>query len=214
MHKLHATSTSPEDLPNVERLILIVGPMHSGKSEELDRLLRIYSLYTSTVAVNTLKDDRYGTTPGIKTHAGRTTKGLGVEKLTDLRDGIKYETTKVIGIDEANHFDDVDKFIQEELETTNKTFIVAGLSSDKNMNVFGTFLNLVPMADKIIHLTAVCKRCGDGTPAPFNVSLVEFEGQVKIGGQETYESVCRHHFTEIKKRQLTLKLKTSIENGF
>lgn len=190
------------------RLELILGCMGSGKSTEIRRRLTIRSLYKTVMAVSTTQDTRYGN-EGIITHDGITTPCTRVEKLADLLKLQEYHDAEVIGIDEGNFFEEIYTFVVEQLEATNKTFIVSGLNGDKDRKFFGNLHELIPEADDITHLKAICKRCGDGTNAPFSIDLVRFEGTVKVGGSETYESVCRKHYSQIRFSQSVDNLKRS-----
>ncbi len=179
------------------RLELIYGPMFSGKSTELIRRLKNKSIYKKVSAVNTKKDARYGS-DGVITHDGLVMTSLRVLSLYELRNVKEYIESEVVGIDEANFFPEITKFIVEELESTNKTFIVAGLNGDKDRQFFGKMHELIPHAEKIDFLKALCKQCADGTEASFSVELEKFEGQEKIGGSGDYEAVCRKHYSQMK----------------
>lgn len=182
------------------RLELIFGNMQSGKSTELMRRLKIRSIYKKTLAVNTKRDTRYGNS-GIITHDGLTMESLRVGSLNELLTMSEYSTAQVIGIDEGNFYPEIASFIINQLATTNKTFIIAGLNGDKNKKFFGNLHELIPHAEKIDFFKAVCKRCANGTEASFTIDLIKFEGQEKVGGSETYESVCRKHYDYIRSTQ-------------
>lgn len=182
------------------RLELIFGPMWSGKSSELMRRLRRYKIFRKVIAVNTKKDMRYGD-QGIITHDTQTMHSIRVNSLEELIENQEYRDADVIGIDEGNFFPEIATFIVKQLETTNKTFIIAGLDSDKDKKFFGTLHELIPHAEKKDFMRALCKRCGDGTEASFSIDLVVFEGQEKAGGSEIYQAVCRHHYNQIRHEQ-------------
>jgi len=190
------------------RLELIFGPMFSGKSSELMRRLRRYKIFRKVIAVNTKKDTRYGD-QGIITHDTQTMHSIRVNSLRDLLENQEYQNADVIGIDEGNFFPEIATFIVDQLEKTNKTFIIAGLDSDKDKRFFGTLHELIPHAEKKDFMRALCKRCGDGTEASFSIDLVVFEGQEKAGGSEIYQAVCRHHYNQIRHEQSLGILKRS-----
>lgn len=190
------------------RLELIFGVMTGGKSTELMRRLKIRSIYKKTLAVNTTKDTRYGNS-GIITHDGLVMESVRVGKLDELLSIPEYIRAQVVGIDEGNFYPEIATFIVRQLMTTSKTFIVAGLSGDKNKNLFGALHELIPHAEKIDFLKAVCKRCANGTEASFTIDHVKFEGQEKVGGSETYEAVCRKHYDAIRFSQSIDELKRS-----
>lgn len=190
------------------RLELILGPMGSGKSTELSRRLQRKKLYKKVFAVSTIADTRYGD-HGIITHDGLVTPCLRVKNLEDILTNAEYQKADVVGIDEANFFSDLPEFIRSQLELTNKTFIISGLDGDRHKKPFGRVLELIPDADRKDFLTALCKRCADGTEAPFTIEVIAFDGQVKVGGTDAYEAVCRKHYDFIRYCQQVDQLKRS-----
>lgn len=186
------------------RLELIFGNMYSGKTLELMRRLKIKSVYKTTLAVNTTKDNRYGD-EGIISHDGSVMKAVRVNLLAELLSMKEYKDADVIGIDEGNFYSDIATFVIQQLETTNKTFIIAGLNGDKNKKFFGHLHELIPHAEKQDFLRAICKRCANGIEASFSIELVKFEGQEKVGGKGIYEAVCRKHYNQIRQEQLATK---------
>lgn len=78
--------------------------------------------------------------------------------------------------------------------------IVAGLDGDFKRNQFGPLINLIPMAEKIKKMSAVCFVCGEDASfterIKFSISVDKTE-QVAVGGSEMYKPVCRtcymHH---------------------
>ena len=75
-----------------------------------------------------------------------------------------------------------------------KHVIVAGLDGDASRKPFGKLLELIPYADTIIKLKALCKKCNDGTEALFTSKKVHDDTTVDIGGSDKYEALCRKHF--------------------
>jgi len=193
------------------RLELILGPMTGGKSTFLGNSLKLKSLYKRVLAVNTTKDKRYGN-EGIITHDGHKIAAIRVDNLYELLSMKEYKEAEVVGIDEGNFFPEINDFIREQLEMTSKSFIVAALNGDKNMELFGNVHLLIPRASFIHFVTALCRRCADGTTASYSAALQKFEGQEKVGGSETYEAVCERHYHFIKYTQSLDSLKSSRNN--
>lgn len=187
----------PEDK---ERLELIFGNMKSGKSTELTRRIKIKSLYRKVALVNSSKDTRYGS-EGVITHDRVVTAAIRVDNLYELLEKPEYQAAQFVGIDEGNLFPEIFDFILEQLRTTKKSFIACGLDGDKNKKFFGTLHKLIPHADTKTFLNSICRRCGDGSRAPFSIDLVKMEGQLNIGSDEKYEPVCRRHYDAIRKEQ-------------
>ena len=81
------------------------------------------------------------------------------------------------------------------VNTHKKHVIVAGLIGDYQMCPFGDILKLIPIADDIKIVYALCKKCADGTQAPFTKRHnTRIEGQVAVGGSDIYEATCRKHY--------------------
>ncbi|CAO2646227.1 Thymidine kinase, cytosolic [Lemmus lemmus] len=94
----------------------------------------------------------------------------------------------VIGIDEGQFFPDIVEFC-ELMANAGKTVIVAALDGTFQRKAFGSILNLVPLAESVVKLTAVCMECF--REAAYTKRLgAEKEVEV-IGGADKYHSVCR-----------------------
>ena len=179
-------------MSETDRLKVILGPMGSGKSTELQREIAIRTLYQNVLAVNTVEDTRYSNS-GIVTHDGAITPCIRIERLSDLREREDYKNADVVAIDEGNFYQDIERFIKLELKNTTKIFIVAGLMGDKNQGFFGDLYKLLPLADDIQFVRAICLKCKNGTLASFTIAKSETAQQKQVGGAETYMSVCRKH---------------------
>lgn len=195
-------------LPETYRLELILGPVRSGKSTELCRRIKIRSLYKKVVGVNTKEDTRYGDS-GIITHDGLRYPCLRVSNLQELLSNPQYQEAQVVGIDEGNFFPEIFDFVSQQLEVGDKTFIISGLNGDKDKKFFGSLHHLIPHADKIDMLRALCKRCGNGTEAAFSINLEHFDGQKKVGGAEMFDAVCRKHYNDVRYLQSIDRIRTS-----
>ena len=69
--------------------------------------------------------------------------------------------------------------------------ILAGLDGDFQQRPFGELFSVLPMADSVLKLCALCMGCRDGTPGPFTKRCVESTAQELVGGSESYKAVCR-----------------------
>ena len=94
----------------------------------------------------------------------------------------------VVGIDEAQFFDDEIMNVCQTLALRGIRVIVAGLDMDYKGKPFGQMPNLLSIADYITKLHAICVRCGNIA----NVSYRKTEqgGQVLLGEKDTYEPRC------------------------
>tara|TARA_B110000211_G_scaffold221590_1_gene269390 strand:+ start:1485 stop:2045 length:561 start_codon:yes stop_codon:yes gene_type:complete len=177
-------------------LHLIIGPMYSGKTTELLRLFNRYNCIGKNIVVITHSiDTRYH--KGICSHDARSCGSICLSALTDLEDDI-FTQADVIFVEELQFFEDAFKTITYWVDRYDKTVICAGLDGDFERNPFGDVLKLIPHADTITKLTALCKKCNNGTPAIFSKRVSTEYEQTLVGGSESYQSVCRKHYLEEK----------------
>jgi len=170
------------------KIQLIFGPMFSGKTTELIRRMKRYQIANySCLIVKYAKDDRYDK-DGIATHDKQTLQAtVSASRLTPdvLELAARHE---VVGVDEGQFFPDVVTFC-EQLADQGVVVIVAALDGTYQRCGFGDILQLVPLAESVIKLTAVCMVCF-GEAAFTKRKGHEKEVEV-IGGQDKYLSVCR-----------------------
>jgi len=181
---------------------LIVGPMFSGKSSAvLQRVRRAKAIGRDVFIVTCMLDTRYNEDGcSIKTHDldGVAAHGLGVGELYKIFASEAYAYPLII-IEEAQFFAGLYDVVLRAVETDKKDVIVVGLDGDSDRKPFGDILRLVPLADTVTRLTALCKRCGDGTVALFSSLVLGKEGkseQIYVGGADKYLPMCRKHYLE------------------
>ena len=188
------------------RLELIIGPMYAGKSTELLRIVNRYKcLGKKVLAINHSINNRYGCSTVITTHDNKKLNGCLDLKHLSLLLTDKYETkfneADVIIIEELQFFTDAVEIIKICIDKYDKIVICAGLDGDYKREPFGDVLYLIPLAEKVTKLTALCKKCGDGTSASFTKRYSKNEypknnKMIFVGGAESYEAVCREHYLE------------------
>uniref|UniRef100_A0A2K5Z043 Thymidine kinase n=1 Tax=Mandrillus leucophaeus TaxID=9568 RepID=A0A2K5Z043_MANLE len=164
---------------------VILGPMFSGKSTELMRRVRRFQVAQyKCLVIKYAKDTRYSSS--FCTHDRNTMEALPACLLRDAAQ--EALGVAVIGIDEGQFFPDIVEFC-EAMANAGKTVIVAALDGTFQRKPFGTILNLVPLAESVVKLTAVCMECF--REAAYTKRLgTEKEVEV-IGGADKYHSVCR-----------------------
>lgn len=164
---------------------VILGPMFSGKSTELMRRVRRFQIAQyKCLVIKYAKDTRYSNS--FSTHDRNTMDALPACLLRDTAQ--EALGAAVIGIDEGQFFPDVVEFC-EAMANAGKTVIVAALDGTFQRKAFGTILNLVPLAESVVKLTAVCMECFREAAYTKRLGL-EKEVEV-IGGADKYHSVCR-----------------------
>ena len=192
-------------------LRIVIGPMFAGKTSEIQSVVRRYScLKKSVLVITTDIDTRYK--PDARIKEGYTTvvnhdrvsiaaRAVAVDGLMDILTWPEYKEATAIVVDEAQFFVNcLIPFVRTCVDRDSKHVVVVGLDSDANQQPFGDVLALIAHADSVEKKTALCRECGDGTPAIFTKAICEKQtqtqpqSQVSIGGAEKYEPVCRKHF--------------------
>ena len=181
------------------RIQAIVGPMFSGKSEELiRRLTREMFANRKVLVVKHCRDTR--SAPGnITTHDG--TGRLQIDLLTDtmgeVYDKAVGEDYDVVGIDEGQFFSQLAAYA-DALAGLGKVVIVAALDSNflnhPQTSHFANVAALLPRADSVTKLQAICSSLDCGQLTPFYVKRDPDMGDGSrdlIGGFEKYRPICR-----------------------
>ena len=179
-------------------LELIIGPMYAGKSTELFRIINRYKcLNKNIIIINHCFNNRYGST-GLTTHnKEKIDKCIILKHLKDLnKNDVDFEKVDVIIIEELQFFSDAYDTIINWCDNHSKIVIAAGLDGDFMRNPFGDVLKLIPHAEKITKLNALCKKCGDGTLAHFTKRITKDSQTTLVGSSDIYEAVCRKHYSE------------------
>ena len=181
------------DLINSKSSIdIITGPMFSGKTTELVRRLTILreaglSVLYIRSSLDTRKFISHNKTMSVLEMATCTTDSLMTSK--------SYaKVFNVIGIDEAQFFDDLPEFCIEMVEKCGAKIIVSGLNSDFRREKFGKICDLIPLCDNITKLYPFCSICSGNkilTPALFSKRIIESVDKVVIGDCQSYIPVCR-----------------------
>ena len=139
---------------------VIFGPMFSGKSTELIRRLQRFKIARyNCLIVKYANDKRYTEDDAIATHDRQMLQAVNATKLNDLKSKFNIvDDYDVIGIDEGQFFPDIIEFA-ESMANNGKTVIVAALDGTYQRKGFANILELVPLAEHVIKLTAVCMNC-------------------------------------------------------
>ena len=173
---------------------MVVGPMYSGKSEELiRRLTRAKIAKQDVIVFKPSIDDRYSTAD-VVSHSGIALQAVAVNKLDTIWDFIT-EDTQVAGFDEVQFFEQGIVDIVIKLADMGIRVICAGLDMDFKAVPFGVIPELLARAEFVDKLQAVCVKCGDpatrtqriidGKPARYDDPVI------LVGATESYEARCR-----------------------
>ena len=143
------------------------------------------------LVVNSKKDTR-NESEVLQTHDKSTFECVKTGDLTSVFSTEKYIQAHVVAIDEAQFFEGLRLFVEQAL-ADDKHVILAGLDGDFRQRVFGELLELIPLADDVTKLKALCMECLDGTLGPFTKRTVKNDEQELIGEADAYKAVCRMH---------------------
>tara|TARA_Y100001970_G_scaffold293654_1_gene441982 strand:+ start:973 stop:1527 length:555 start_codon:yes stop_codon:yes gene_type:complete len=169
---------------------LICGSMFSGKTEELiRRIIRAQIAKQKTAIFKPKLDNRYSTEE-IVSHNNRKINSTIIKTSSEILDLIDDAT--VIGIDEAQFFDNDIVEICKELSYNNKRIIIAGLEKDYQGKTFGPMAQLMIEAEYVTKVLAICVICGN--PANFSYRISSESSQILVGETDKYEARCRNCF--------------------
>ena len=115
-----------------------------------------------------------------------------------------------MAIDEGQFFPDIVEF-SEEMADLGINVLVAALDGTFQRKPFGNIINLLPIAEKVTKLTAVCVYCSK--EAAFTKRVVESQEVELIGGEEEYKPVCRLCFKTDQKGKNPKESKIRIQES-
>lgn len=166
---------------------IICGSMFSGKTEELIRRLKRAKYANQKVEIfKPKKDVRYDET-SVVSHDDNAIHSIPVSTSKEIL--LHLNEIKVIGIDEAQFFDDDLTSICQLLAIRGIRVIVAGLDMDYLGNPFGPIPQLLAVAEYITKVHAICPHCG--SLATHSYRLSEESETVVLGEKDKYEPRCR-----------------------
>jgi thymidine kinase len=166
---------------------VICGSMFSGKTEELIRRLKRAKIANLKVEIyKPATDTRYDVNK-VVSHDANSIPSSPVEHSSKIIELVG--DADVVGIDEAQFFDDGILEVCEILVMKGKRVIVAGLDMDYLGKPFGKMPQLLAVADFITKLHAICVQCGHLANISYRTS--DEEGTVVLGEKNNYEPRCR-----------------------
>jgi thymidine kinase len=165
-----------------------MGGMFSGKSTELIRRVKRRNIINNSILVINSSKDTRSLENVVRTHDSQTFDCVKTATLSD----VSIEKYDVIAIDEAQFFTGLRTFVEFALGH-DKHIILAGLDGDFKQMKFGELFDVIPLANDVLKLCALCMDCKDGTLGPFTKRCLNDDDtqQELIGGNEIYKAVCR-----------------------
>ena len=169
---------------------VITGCMFSGKTEELIRRLRRAQYARQPVVVFKPKiDDRYST-DSVGSHSGMRMRSFQIERADEIPDLVA--DAMVVGVDEAQFFDNRLVPVLDQLANEGRRIVVAGLDTDYLGRPFEPLPHLMAVAEYVTKNLAICVVCGN--PADRSQRLVRRDARIVVGEAEAYEARCRLHW--------------------
>lgn len=174
------------------KITLILGPMFGSKTSLLINNAKRYKLAKKNVVlIKYNKDDRYSV-DSVCTHDKLFIKAtFSCDNLKNLMDNSELMNADVILIDEAQFMGHIVEF-SDKFASLGKIVVLAALNGNFKREEFNQVSQLVPKADEIIHLKAICTMCGND--AAFTKRMNDDTSIEIIGGENMYESRCRSCF--------------------
>ena len=174
------------------RIEVICGSMFSGKTEELIRRLKRANFAKQKVEIfKPALDTRYSDEE-VVSHDHNAIQSTPVDSSASIL--LFSSNIDVVGIDEAQFFDDGLVDICNQLADNGVRVIIAGLDMDFKRIPFGPIPALCAIADEVTKVHAICVKCGNLAYASHRIT--KSEKRVLLGEKDTYEPLCRRCFMQ------------------
>lgn len=171
---------------------VVCGSMFSGKTEELLRRLKRAKIANLKVEIfKPMIDTRYAVNE-VVSHDANAVLSTPVSSSQNIL--LLGNHVDVVGIDEAQFFDEGLVEVCTQLANKGVRVIIAGLDKDFQGEPFGIMPKLMAVAEYVTKVHAICVQCG--ALANFSYRLVDNEKQVMLGEKESYEPRCRNCFNK------------------
>ena len=171
---------------------VICGSMFSGKTEELIRRLRRAEMAGQQVEIFKPKLDNRYADEEVVSHNQNKIKSTPVETPDEIL--LLGSNCDVVGIDEAQFFDESIVEIANKLANNGVRVVIAGLDMDYMGRPFGPMPNLMATAEYVTKVHAICKKTGN--LANYSMRTSGSDDLVQLGETDSYEAVSRKVFTE------------------
>ncbi len=173
---------------------VVCGSMFSGKTEELIRRLKRAKFANLRVEIFKPGIDIRYSTDEVVSHDSNSILSTPVDSSASIL--LLSGDVDVVGIDEAQFFDDGIVDVCKQLASSGIRVIAAGLDMDYLGKPFGPMPALMAVADYVDKVHAICVKCGD--PALHSHRLSASDKLVELGEKDIYEPLCRHCFNKAR----------------
>jgi len=171
---------------------VVCGCMFSGKTEELIRRLNRAIIAKQKVEIFKPKVDTRYHQEDVVSHNETSIRSTPVNFANDIL--LLAGNCDVVGIDEAQFFDNDIVEVCNKLANNGKRVIVAGLDMDFEGKPFGPMPNLLAVAEFVTKVHAICAESGE--LGSFSYRLSNYDDKVLLGEKQEYEARSRNSFME------------------
>jgi thymidine kinase len=176
---------------------VITGSMFSGKTEELIRRLKRARIARQKVEIFKPRIEVRYSEVEVVSHDENAILSTPVDSASNIL--LLVSEVEVVGIDEAQFFDDALVGVCNQLAQDGIRVIVAGLDMDYRGNPFGPIPKLLSIAEYVTKVHAICVRCG--ALAHYTHRLSEDDKLIVLGETDIYEPLCRACYTKARTRR-------------
>lgn len=173
---------------------VICGSMFSGKTEELIRRMKRAQFAKQKVEIFKPSIDTRYDEENVVSHNANTIHSTPVPSSSNIL--LLANEVDVVGIDEAQFFDNELVNVCNQLAANGVRVIVAGLDMDYKGQPFGPIPGLLACAEYVTKVHAICLNCGN--PALFSHRKTDHTALVMLGETDSYEPLCRDCFNKTK----------------
>jgi thymidine kinase len=174
---------------------VITGSMFSGKTEELIRRLKRAKIAKQRVEIFKPRIEVRYSKEEVVSHDAQSIQSTPVDSAANII--LLASGVEVVGIDEAQFFDDGLVDVCNQLAYSGIRVIVAGLDMDFRGVPFGPIPKLMSIAEYVTKVHAICVRCG--RLAQFTHRMSEQDQIIVLGETDIYEPLCRACYSSTKR---------------
>ncbi len=177
---------------------VICGSMFSGKTEELIRRMRRAQFAKQRVEIFKPQIDTRYSDDEVVSHDDNAIQSTPVPSSNNIL--LLADNVEVVGIDEAQFFDDNLPNVCNQLANSGIRVIIAGLDMDFKGQPFGPMPHLMAIAEYVTKVHAICVKTGN--LANYSHRLTNNDGLVELGATENYQPLCREaYFTALEEEE-------------
>ena len=177
---------------------VVCGPMFSGKTEELIRRMRRAQIAGQKIEIFKPSSDIRYDDKEVVSHDKNSIPSTPIESSSNIL--LLADDVQVVGIDEAQFFDEGIIEVANTLANQGKRVVVAGLDLDFMGRPFGPMPHLLATAEYVTKLHAICRRTGG--PAHYSFRKVAGDQTFMLGETQEYEPVSRVVYNQINAKKV------------